>query len=151
MIQLLWLWLQSFILKVFNKEEEVGIIFREEEVEVIIIILEVLTIVVVAIPILISFRISIQAISTQAIQGFPLSFRLLIKLSNHLTRIQVNQTGLSVRSVARMFTQLLIVTIEWISHIKGGIHLQNLLLWWLTLLKFKLPMLGLLTQVAQTM
>ena len=144
LIQLLWLWLQSFTLKVFNKVEVVGIIIREEEVEVIIIILEeVLTMVVVVIPILISFRISIQS--------FPLSFRPIIKLSNHLTRIQVNQAGLSVRSVARMFTQLLIVTIEWISHIKGGIHLQNLLLWWLTLLKFKLPMLGLLTQVAQTM
>ena len=86
MIQLLWLWLQSFILKVFNKEEEVGIIFREEEVEVIIIILEVLTIVVVAIPILISFRISIQVILTKEIQGFLLSFKLLIKPSN-LTRI----------------------------------------------------------------
>ena len=67
MIQLLWLWLQSFILKVFNKEEEVGIIIREEEVEVMIIILEVLTIVVLAIPILISFRISIQVILTKEI------------------------------------------------------------------------------------
>ena len=143
MIKLLWLSLQSFTLKVFNKEKEVGIIIRKKEVEVIIIILEVLTMVVVVIPILISFRISIQS--------FPLSFRPIIKLSNHLTRIQVNQAGLSVRSVARMFTQLLIVTIEWISHIKGGIHLQNLLLWWLTLLKFKLSMPGSLTPVAQTM
>ena len=67
MIQLLWLWLHSFILKVFNKEEEVGIIIREEEVEVMIIILEVLTIVVLAIPILISFRISIQVILTKEI------------------------------------------------------------------------------------
>ena len=86
LIQLLWLWLQSFILKVFNKEEEVGIIIREEEVEVIIIILEVLTIMVVSMSIPISFRISIQAISTKAIQDFLLSFKILIKLSN-LTRI----------------------------------------------------------------
>ena len=64
MIKLQWLWLQSFTLKVFNKEKEVGIIIRKKEVEVIIIILEVLTMVVVVIPILISFRISIQAIST---------------------------------------------------------------------------------------
>ena len=103
MIQLLWLWLQSFILKVFNKEEEVGMIIREEKVEVIIIILEVLIIVVVAILIPISFRISIQVILNKAIQGFLLSFRLLIKPSN-LTRIQVNQAGLSVRSVARVVT-----------------------------------------------
>ena len=34
LIQLLWLWLQSFTLKVFNKVEVVGIIIREEEVEV---------------------------------------------------------------------------------------------------------------------
>ena len=106
----------------FNKVEVVGIIIREEEVEVIIIILEeVLTMVVVVTPILISFRISIQ--------GFLLNVKPIIKLSNHLIRIQVNQAGLSVRSVARMVTHLLIVTIEWISHIKGGIHLQNLLLW----------------------
>ena len=119
-------------------------IIREEEVEVIIIILEeVLTMVVVVTPILISFKISIQ--------GFLLNVKPIIKLSNHLIRIQVNQAGLSVRSVARMVTQLLIVTIEWISHIKGGIHLQNLLLWWLMLLKFKLSMPGSLTQVAQTM
>ena len=64
LIQLLWLWLQTFILKAFNKEEEVEIIIKKEEVVVIIIILEVLTMVVVVIPILISFRISIQAIST---------------------------------------------------------------------------------------
>ena len=103
MIQLLWLWLQSFIPKVFNKEEEIGIIIREEEVEVIIIILEVLTIMVVAMSIPISFRISIQAISTKAIQDSLLSFKILIKLSN-LTRIQVNQAGLHVRSVAKVAT-----------------------------------------------
>ena len=119
----------------------VGIIIREEEVEIIITILEVLTMVVI--PILINFRISIQ--------DHHLILRPIINLSSHLTRIQVNQAGLSVKFVARMVTQLLIVTIEWISHIKGGIHLQNLLLWWLMLLKFKLPMPGSLTQVAQTM
>ena len=124
MIQLLWLWLQSFIPKVFNKEEEVEVIIREEEVEVIIIILEVLTIMVVTMSIPINFRISIQAISTKAIQDSPLNFKILIKLSNP-TRIQDYQAGLHVKSVAKVATQPLIVTIEWISHIKGGIHLQT--------------------------
>ena len=150
MIKLQWLWLQSFTLKVFNKEKEVGIIIRKKEVKVIIIILEVLTMVVVVIPILISFRISIQAISTKAIQDSLLSFKTLIKLSNP-TRTQDYQAGPHVKSVAKVAIQPLIVTIEWISHIKGGIHLQNLLPWWLMLLKFKLQMLGSLTQVAQTM
>ena len=76
---------------------------------------------VVAMSIPISFRISIQAISTKAIQASLLSFKILIKLSN-LTRIQVNQAGLHVRFVAKVAIQPLIVTIEWISHIKGGIH-----------------------------
>ena len=144
MIQLLWLWLQSFIIKAFNKEEEVGVIIREEEVEVIIIILEVLTI-MVTMSITINFRIS-----TKAIQDSLLGFKTLIKLSNPI-RTQDYQAGLHAKSVAKVAIQPLIATIEWTLHTKAGIHLQNWLPWWLMLLKFKLPMLGSLTQVAQTM
>ena len=137
-----WPWLQGFNLKVFNKAEVVGTIIREEEVETIIIILEeVLTMVVIPIPI--NFRISIQY--------HHLILRPIINLSKPRIRIQVNQADLSVKSVVRVVIQPLIATTEWISHIKGSIHLQNLLQWWLMLLKFTLPMLGSLTQGAQIM
>ena len=75
------------------------------------------------IPILVlNFRILILVI-----QAFLLSFRLLIKLS--LPTLKVNLVGLFVRFVERVVIQLLIVTVTWILHIKGGMHLLSLLLW----------------------
>ena len=45
----------------------------------------------------------------------------------------------------------LIATIIWILHVKEGMPLLNLLLWWPMLLKFRLPIPSLLTQAAQIM
>ena len=87
--------------------------------------------------------------STQAIQAFLPSFRLLIKLS--LSTIKVNLVGQSVKFVERVVIQLLIVTIEWILFIKEGMHLLSLLPWWPKLLRFKLPTLGLQTRVVLIM
>ena len=80
------------------------------------------------------------------IQGSLLSYKALKDL-----QVSLHLIGYLVKFVARVVIQLLIVIIRWILHTKEDIHLLSWLQWWLTLLKCRATMVGLQTQVVQTM
>ena len=117
--------------------KEVDILIKEEEVE------EAITIIIMVST---TTKEDLVILGIILIQGSLLSYKALKDLQASLHLI-----GYLVKSVAKVVIQLLIVIIGWILHTKEGIHLLSWLQWWLTLLKCRVAMVGLQTQVVQTL